>query len=75
MEAAAQQQAAANALVNKQVNICGLKARPELNGLVGYVLNATANGRCTVAVKVDGELEQIALKPANLGEHVAADAS
>ena len=68
--AAAAQQAVAEGLVQQQVRISGLKARPELNGLVGYVLAATENGRCTVAVKVGEVLEQIALKPTNL-EHAS----
>ena len=73
---AAEAQAAADAevaqrLVNKSVMISGLKARPDANGLVGYVLNVTATGRCTVAIKKpDGSMEQLALKPANLSEHV-----
>ena len=49
-----------------------LKARPELNGLVGYVITTTANGRCTVALKVGEEVEQVNLKPANLVEAVEA---
>ena len=59
-------------LISKQVRVDGLKARPELNGLVGYVITTTANGRCTVALKVGEELELIALKPANLTEVVDA---
>ena len=64
----AQLEAAAEAakLVGKQVQIHGLKARPDANGAVGYVLSAAANGRCTVAVKLADALEQLALKPANL---------
>ena len=54
------------ALVGKQVEIGGLKARPEANGLVGYVLSASDNGRCTVAVKINEQLEQLALRPVNL---------
>lgn len=79
--AAAEQKAAADAkakalsLVRKQVKISGLKARPDLNGLVGYVLDVTPNDRCTVAVKVGEALEQIALKPANLEQHDASDVS
>ena len=56
----------ATKLVGKQVRVDGLKARPELNGKVGYVLNAVGNGRCTVAIKTGTDVEQVALKPANL---------
>ena len=57
----------AQGLVGKQVIIGGLMARPDANGMVGYVLNAMGNGRCTVAIKKEsGEVEQLALKPDNL---------
>ena len=62
-------------LVGKQVCVQGLKGRPELNGLVGFVVRATGMGRCTVALKVGDEVEQVALKPTNLSVHTAADAS
>ncbi len=65
-EAEAEATREAAALVGKQVAISGLKARPDANGKVGYVLSATGNGRCTVAVKVGDEVEQLALRPANL---------
>jgi len=65
-KAQAEQVALATALVGKQVRISGLKARPEVNGLLGYVLNMTPAARCTVAVKMGEEVEQMALKPANL---------
>ena len=64
--------ARAVSLISKQVRVDGLKARPELNGLVGYVITTTANGRCTVALKVGEEVEQVNLKPANLVEAVEA---
>lgn len=61
----------AQELVKKQVIISGLKARPDANGKVGYVVGLGANGRCTVAVTgADGQVEQFALKPANLSVHV-----
>ena len=61
----------AQELVGKQVTISGLKARPDANGKVGYVVSLGANGRCTVAItSADGSVEQLALKPANLEQHV-----
>ena len=73
-EAAEKEEAtkAAQDFVGKQVVISGLKARPDANGQVGYVIGVGANGRCTVAIKtgVDGQVEQLALRPANLSLHV-----
>jgi hypothetical protein len=57
----------ATRLVGKQVRIAGLKARPDANGKVGFVLSATGTGRATVAVTSDaGQVEQMNLRPANL---------
>ena len=66
-KAAYQSYVQAQGLVGKQVTIGGLKARPDANGMVGFVVNVTDKGRCTVAIKKEsGEVEQLALKPDNL---------
>ena len=56
-------------MVGKQGQVSGLKARPEANGLTGYVMSSTPNGRCTVALQINGTVEQLALKVANLKVH------
>ena len=52
-------------MVGMRVRLQGLKAKPELNGLAGKVMDfVEEKGRC--AVLIDGRTDKILLKPENL---------